>query len=654
METGSTHILLIEDDPGDVRLIQAYLQEPGQLGAFQLSAVPTLTQGLDRLAQPGAGIHLVLLDLGLPDSKGFTTFETFMTRVAHVPVIVLTGNQDEEMGRQAVAQGAQDFLDKMSLDGSLLRRAIHYAIERKHLLLRLEQAQELARMGTWELQPATGQVHASAQLLRLLGNPSNPPYDLTGILAYVDSEDRDRVRQRLQQAVSQEMDFRLDFRLRIGENELRYVTLHGRRSQDPAGRPVTLICTLQDITDRYQMEELRREKELAERSAKLRQEFLAKTSHEIRTPLNPILLLTDFLLQTSLTRQQQDHLRAIKNAGETLRALVNDILDLSKIEAGKVEFHNNRFQLREVMDSVREMMGLSAREKGLDLLIHLDPKVPPALSGDTMRLMQILMNLVGNAIKFTHRGYIRVSATLAGLDAGRALVRFTVSDSGIGIPADKLQLIFESFQQLDNTLSRQYGGTGLGLTIVRQLVMLQGGTITVESEVGEGSTFTFELNFGVEALPEGELNLAAPLVAGEDPSGRLRGLRVLLVEDNPLNQMVTRKLLNSWGIEIDIANNGREGIEMLRDQAYDLVLMDIQMPEMDGYEATRFIRHELPAPKRDIPILALTANAFSGSDDACREAGMNDYLAKPIQIRELFAKIAQYTRPDEPGPDGGT
>ncbi|RMG75492.1 MAG: response regulator [Bacteroidetes bacterium] len=644
METGITHILLIEDEKKDVVLLKSYLREVDPLGkSYELATARSLEEGLEILAK--GGIHITLLDLGLPDSLGFATFERYMSRYPETPVIVLTSNQDEEMGRRAVSRGAQDFLDKMSLNGSLLRRAISYAIERKNMLLRLEQAQELARMGTWELSPQTGEIQVSAQLLRLLGNPSPVPHVLDELLAFVHPDDRDRVQERLAQAVRQGRDFRLDHRLELPGGKIRFVTMQGRASQEQGGR---VMCSLQDITDRYTMEQLAREKELAERSAKLRQEFLAKTSHEIRTPLNPILLLTEFLLKTELTKTQQEHLRAIKNAGETLRALVNDILDLSKIEAGKVEFHNNRFKLKEVLDTVRDMMGLSAQEKGLDLIFSLDPDIPEALNGDTMRLTQILMNLVGNAIKFTHRGYIRISASLIDRQEAKASIRFVVSDSGIGIPKDKLQSIFDSFQQLDSGLSRQESGTGLGLTIVRQLVILQGGTITVESEVGEGSSFTFDLDYGIEEAEDEEERLMEAEAAHASNAAQLRGVRILLVEDNPLNQMVTRKLLQSWGVKLDIANNGREGVERLRDHSYDLVLMDVQMPEMDGYEATRVIRREFSPPASEVPILALTANAFSGSNDACFAAGMNDYLVKPIQIRELFAKIATYIRK---GPD---
>ena len=385
---------------------------------------------------------------------------------------------------------------------------------------------------------------------------------------------------------------------------------------------------------------------MADKATKLRQEFLAKTSHEIRTPLNPILLLTDMLLKTDLNQEQQEHLNAIRSGGETLLAVVNDILDLSKIEAGKIDFNRHEFDIRKVFTSIKDMMEGHAQARGLDLYMEVEEDVPKIMIGDTVRLTQIILNLVGNGIKFTQHGYVKISAKKRSTLSTSAVIEFKIEDSGIGIPADKLKIIFEGFQQVDTDVNRRSGGTGLGLTIVRQLVLLQGGSIQVTSEEGRGSCFVFDLEFLVTTEDNSTIKKEE-----EIDKTRLKGVKILLVEDNLLNQIVTKKLLTDWGIDLDIAHNGRDGVEKVQERDYQLVLMDVQMPEMDGYEATLYIRNQIQAPKCHIPIIALTANAFTGSDDECLKVGMDDYVSKPIPIKTLYSKLIQYIQPPCPQED---
>ncbi|GAB4425253.1 MAG: hypothetical protein OHK0039_42890 [Bacteroidia bacterium] len=630
---------MIEDSEADTRLIEEYLRETGMGWGYVLEQAQSLKQGLAMLTTVGKEIDVVLLDLGLPDSQGLATFEALHVRCSQYPIIVLTSRLDEELGRMAVSLGAQDFLDKFSLNPPLLGHAITYAIERKQMLLRLEKVQEMALIGSWELDIQHNRFRASPQFCRMLQIAPERLTDFDAYLGYVHPEDQSMVRTSLQEVQTSAQPFALDHRLLLADGSVKHVVLQGRLENDSYHHTRVIIGMTQDITERHHIAELTRQKDLAEKAAKLRQDFLAKTSHEIRTPLNPILLLTDFLLQTDLTREQREHLSAIRSAGKTLLAVVNDILDLTKIEAGKVEFQQHRLSIREIFDSVREIMEINVRERGLELLTIADKSLPHQLIGDSVRLTQILLNLVANAVKFTQRGFVRIAATLKSREDDRVWVQFTVSDSGIGIPQDKLKSIFESFQQLDTLPNRQYGGTGLGLTIVKQLVVLQGGTVEVESEVGAGSRFIVELPFAVEdtLLPvETQQRTVVPTY--------LRQLRILLVEDDELNQMVTVQLFRNWGMTLEVAENGRIALERLSERAYDLVLMDVQMPEMDGYETTRIIRSEFAAPQRDVPIIALTANAFSGSDEACIEAGMNAYLTKPIDARLLLTKIDQLGR----------
>jgi signal transduction histidine kinase/HPt (histidine-containing phosphotransfer) domain-containing protein len=596
---------------------------------------------------------VVLLDLKLPDSQGLTTFDSLARDFPSVPIVVLTGShaEDESIGVRSIQRGAQDFLSKGELSAQILQRTVHYAIERKQMLRRLEQAQQLAKMGNWELDLESNELVCSATMYSIFEHVSNQSMrSIADYLKAIHPDDQLLVATKLKQACETRSSFKVDHRVLLPHGDLRYVSMQGQMENTPHQGASKMMGTAQDITERTRIETLTREKELATKAAKLRQDFLAKTSHEIRTPLNPILVLTDMLLRTDLTREQREYLDIIRTAGDTLLALVNDVLDLSKIEAGKIEFNFQPFQLTKVFDSIQDMMEINAKEKDLELTIDIDPRLPDLVIGDTVRLTQILLNLVGNAIKFTHEGHIEVSAYESSRSEDSLNIAFSVRDTGIGIPRDKLKIIFESFQQLEGNANRQYGGTGLGLTIVRQLVRLQHGHIDVDSEPGQGSTFSFELRFGLplaEATPVEEPPVSAQRLP-QAPNLRkldlslVEGLCVLLVEDNPLNQMVTQKLLNDWGITTDIANNGREGVQQIQQKSYDLVLMDIQMPEMDGYEATRFIRQQLPPPICHIPIVALTANAFSGSDDECMKVGMNDYLSKPIEIGNLFDKIVTH------------
>lgn len=648
-------ILLVEDSFPDRRLIEEFLHHTGAT-RYAMHHCETLSAGLATLQEQGA--DLVLLDLNLPDSQGLDTFDHLARRFPAVPVVVLTGNhaEDESIGLRSIQHGAQDFLSKSELEANVLQRTVRYAIERKQMLRRLEQAQQMAKMGNWELNLRTNELACSHTMYSIFDHV--PPQGLTTIAAYLDAvhpDDQRKVATHIKEACESRSKFRVDHRVPLPEGGEKWVSLQGQMAEDQPGGTLMMMGTAQDITERARVEVLTREKELATKTAKLRQDFLAKTSHEIRTPLNPILVLTDMLLRTELTREQREYLDIIRTAGDTLLALVNDVLDLSKIEAGKIEFSRQPFQLRKVFDSICDMMEINAKEKQLDLRINLDPQLPEVVVGDTVRLTQILLNLMGNAIKFTHQGYIEVGAHLSQRSADHLDIRFSVRDTGIGIPHDKLKVIFDSFQQLESNATRQYGGTGLGLTIVKQLVKLQGGQIEVQSTIGQGSEFSFELRFGLPA--RAETPTAAQPATQPPPKAphaqrmdldQVRGLRILLVEDNPLNQMVTKKLLIDWGIEVEIANNGREGVEKVQTQPtaqlFDLVLMDIQMPEMDGYEATRFIRGHLQPPAAEVPIIALTANAFTGSDDECLQVGMNDYLSKPIEIGNLFDKIVAHVR----------
>jgi PAS domain S-box-containing protein len=392
-----------------------------------------------------------------------------------------------------------------------------------------------------------------------------------------------------------------------------------------------LILDCRDITQRKQDAE-----ELV-RLQKAKEQFLANISHEIRTPINGIAGMASLLSKDQNKDEWETYLNAIRHSAENLKVIINDILDLAAIESGKLKFEKIGFNLADLLPSLIGTFKYQAEEKKIGLEYTLDDSANRILVGDPVRLNQVLINLISNAVKFTHTGSILVNARVLREQKGKCWIEISVSDTGVGIPEDKLKTIFESFSQADASVTRRYGGTGLGLTIAKQLVELQKGKITVKSKEHVGSVFSITLPYRTGAARRAGL-IPAAQKNNKARDGGYRHLRVLLVEDNDINRLYAQSILRNWHCETDVAENGLVAIERLKSRPYDVVLMDIQMPVMDGYEATRIIRM-MTAPVNSVPIIALTANATKGDVDRCLEAGMNDYLPKPFTPEDLYNKL---------------
>lgn len=634
------NILLVDDKEENIIALEAILKR----NDIKLFTTTSPNEAL-KIAWENH-ISIALLDVQMPEMDGFELVEMLKSnpRTKDILIIFVTAiSKEAKYAVKGFGAGAVDYLYK-PLDPYITSAKVDAFIQ-------LARTQQEIKQKNDQLQDYATVVRNSADIIcsvnadSLRINTINPAVE--NILGYTAAE-------VLGKSI---VDFAIDsdqpaFRKKLGEIIKDNVPMSVAEFQFNtfsksviwtecriSYRARTIFMNISDVSPQksYQ-QQLIKSKEVAEYGKKVKETFLANMSHELRTPVNGIIGLTNLLYKTPINDQQKNLLNMLETSSKSLLGVINDVLDLSKIEAGKFSIVRTPNNIREVINSVYGLLKYQADEKNIDFLLEVDNDVPQILLLDSLRLNQILMNLLSNAIKFTDRGYVKLTVSvLQKTDNTKVKLKFSVEDTGIGIPQARISRIFESFEQAEDDTANKYGGTGLGLAIVKRLVELKGGDLTVSSKVGEGSVFNFTNWFTIsqqiitEKEPVKNNIKLAPFI----------NVRVLVAEDNMINQFMVTKMLKDWNIEFDVAENGYKAIEKLKEQDFDLVLMDTHMPGLNGYQATRVIRMDLDEPKRSIPIISLSASAFEHEQVEAISAGMNDVLPKPFEAYELHNKIAK-------------
>jgi PAS domain S-box-containing protein len=566
---------------------------------------------------------------------------------------------DPAQFRRAIAEGyaqpAQETLDFLEfLDSRIFERAsrpqkvgaeivgrvwtFRDLTEHRHALQELRASEERWQLalqgnndGLWDWDARTNEVFYSGRWKQILGYQEHElPNQTDEWQNRVHPDDLPRVKQELQDYLERRARlYTCEYRIRAKDGSYKWVLARGQALWDDAGHALRMVGSHSDITERKLAEEnLRRARDQAEAGNRAKSEFLANMSHEIRTPMAGVLGMIDLVLSTDITAQQKEYLETARTSADSLLLLLNEILDLSKIEAKRLELAPAAFSIRESVAGAVRLFSVRAQEKGIALSFNLAGDVPDLLIGDPLRIRQILLNLLGNAIKFTDAGSVTVTVTVEARSGSTTVLRVEVTDTGIGIPPEKHQMVFDRFRQADGSLSRRHMGSGLGLTISAHLVDLMGGGIGLRSEEGKGSTFFFTLPLELaninETAPE-----RLPTVAGKHAVAA-QPLRILLAEDNAVNQKLAAILLRREGHDVTVVSDGHGAVRAAAEKPFDVVLMDLQMPNMDGFEATAAIRAAEAGTGRRLRIVALTAHAMKDDQDKCLTAGMDDYLTKPI------------------------
>jgi signal transduction histidine kinase/DNA-binding response OmpR family regulator len=673
----SINILLVEDDPAYRKIVQIVLAKSSQAVDYNIKTANNIAQAIACLEQQKYDV--ILLDLGLPDSKGTDGIEKVRGLCFGAPIIVLTGQTDEEVGLEAIKRGADDYFIKDETLEGILARTIRYRIERKHLYETLDRKQRNLE-AIFDAAPVGMMLVDDQGLVKRTNNvvAKLVHRDFSDIvnrqpgegLACIHAPDHADgcghgpsclacpIRNTFEGVLNSWQATRgveVHSALLVDGKE---VTLWLEISAEPAfvDGSKHVVLAIQDITKRKdaerKLEQANRQLEATvERTNHLAQEatvanlaksqFLANMSHEIRTPMNAIIGFTYLLAEAELTDEHKKYLNIIEDSGQSLLRLIDDILDFSKIEAGKLDVEIAECSLGQLLNFIESLMRPRAEEKGLDFKIFEDSGLPERICTDMTRVSQCLINLVGNAIKFTQQGHVYVNVFLQEVNR-EPFIRFDVEDTGIGIPTSKQDEIFETFVQADGSTCRGYGGIGLGLAISKRLADLLDGQLILTSELGKGSMFSLTIPAGVDVTKQPSLdrhNIASYPETGKDEAKQAEfSGHILVAEDAKTNQVLIVSLLKRLGLEVTIVEDGNEAVQKTLTKQFDLIFMDIEMPNMNGYEATKALRRK----GLRTPIVALTAYALKGDDKKCFEAGCDDYISKPIERKKLLQILNKY------------
>lgn len=640
-------ILIIDDDKVDTVTIIRSISHSGIIADVENAF--SAQEGIENIKS--FNYDLIFLDYMMPDSNGISFLKKLRDLGIETPVIFVTSQGDEKIASQAILGGASDYIPKSLLTPDGISQSIRNALKlhesfilRKKTELalklnanRLFEAQQLAKIGSWEINLNDGEVFISDQFYTIFEIEKNniPTIDLLKS-RLINREDVLLFEKNLNYVKENNSEVQFTHSLISKNGTIKYINEYIKCMNGENNEPLKILGTIQDVSNQKEIErELIKAKDLAEQSTRVKEQFLTNMSHEIRTPMNGIIGFAKILEGTDLDSEQRQSVNAIKRAGNNLMVVINDILDFAKIEADKMIFEEVNFSMSNNIKAVIELLSPIATDKKIKLIFDIDSQINDFLIGDPTRLSQILINLIGNALKFTDKGYVELMVSQVKETETATFLQFAIIDSGLGIPRDKIDSIFESFNQASNETTRKFGGTGLGLTITRRLIELQGGSISVESEIGKGSKFSFLIQF--KKVQNGIVK-TVKIKKELSSTDFLKDINILLVEDNELNQLLTVKVFEKFDKTIDIADNGKIAIEKIEKNNYDIILMDIQMPEMDGIELTQYIRTNF-GPKSKVPIIALTAHATLLEEQRCLESGMNDYLSKPFDFNELIEKI---------------
>jgi len=657
---GPYRILLIEDDEVDAQSFQRALKKTEL--SHSLIITNNATEGLKHLQNQV--FDCVFLDYQLPGEDGLQVLLKMRELEIKIPVAVMTSQGDEKIAVEMIKSGAFDYFTKSEINSDKISKVVLTGIrlsnaERQRNIAEKEIIENNSRLNAI-LESTKNLIYAVDRDLRLISFNSSFKENVEHLLKLHGIVKSDISLHDLPIAYDRKTSIIANVnRCLKGEQfqVLEQVSFSNAVSEIPwyettfnpiineHGEVTGVAIFSQDVTENKKFEyELLEARNAAIAAAKTKSEFLSNMSHEIRTPMNAIIGLSELLLEEGYTGSTLENLKSIKYSADNLLVIINDILDFSKIEAGKITFESIDFDIRHRMSELKRTFDYRFHEKRLGYEVIVEDEVPPALIGDPYRLNQILFNLVGNALKFTANGKVTVHVTLEQHAGAIVYVRFDVKDTGIGIPKDKQDKIFESFTQANADTTRKYGGTGLGLAITKNLTLLQGGSIDVQSELGKGTHFSVIIPYSLghkEIIEDNQVNF-------NNIVHDLSKVNILLVEDNAMNQYVAKQFFKKWNNNVLVANNGAEAIEFLEQHDnIDIVLMDLQMPEMSGFQAAEIIRADHRKIKNtSIPIIALSADAFMETRRKVLEAGMNDFVTKPFKPEELYHKIIKYTRPE--------